>query len=120
MALGRHVALQEQAYQAYLAEQQATEDAFAEFGVATEQGEFEFEIMIVWREFAPILPLFDYVVLTHNPYSGTVKGVDWVAIDVLLRREDITVTPNNFANWRVAISGYANAINEHMAATSKQ
>ncbi|MDN5619232.1 MAG: hypothetical protein L0G63_01955 [Psychrobacter sp.] len=108
------MAVQEHAYQAYLAEQQATDDAFAEFGVATEQSEFEFEVMTVWREFTPILPLFDYVVLTRNPYSGTVMGVDWVAIDVLLRREDITVTPDDFTNWRVAIAGYANAINEHL------
>lgn len=113
------MAEQEQAYQAYLAESQATEDAFAEFGIATEQDEFEFEVMIVWREFLPILPLFDYVVLTRNHYSGTVMGVDWIAIDVLLRREDIFVTPNDFANFRVAIAGYANATNEHMAATAK-
>ncbi len=120
MALGKHVAVQEQAYQAYLAEQQATEDAFAEFGVATEQAEFEFEVMTVWREFTPILPLFDYVVLTRNPYSGTVMGVDWVAIDILLKREAITVTPDDFANLRIAIAGYANAINEHLAVTANQ
>lgn len=114
------MAVQEHAYQAHLAEQQATDDAFAEFGVVTEQEEFEFEVMTVWREFTPILPLFDYVVLTRNPYSGTVMGVDWVAIDVLLRREDVTVTPDNFANWRVAIAGYANAINEHLASTANQ
>jgi len=120
MALGKHVAVQEQAYQAYLAEQQATDDAFAEFGVATEQEDFEFEVMTVWREFTPILPLFDYVVLTRNPYSGTVMGIDWVAIDILLRRVDIRVTPDDFANFRVAITGYANAINEHLAARENQ
>ena len=120
MALGRHVAEQEQAYHAHLAEQQATDDAFAEFGVATEQEEFEFEVMTVWREFTPILPLFDYVVLTRNPYSGTVMGIDWVAIDILLHRVDISVTPDDFANFRVAITGYANAINEHLAASANQ
>ena len=120
MALGGHVAEQEQAYHAHLAEQQATDDAFAEFGVATEQEEFEFEVMTVWREFVPILPLFDYVALTRNPYSGTVMGIDWVAIDILLRRVDISVTPDDFANFRVAITGYANAINEHLAASANQ
>ena len=114
------MALQEHAYHAHLAESQATDDAFAEFGVATEQADFKFEVRTVWREFVPILPLFDYVVLTRNPYSGTVMGVDWVAIDVLLKREDIFVTPADFANFRVAITGYANAINEHLAASANQ
>ena len=114
------MALQEHAYHAHLAEQQATDDAFAEFGVVTEQKDFEFEVMTVWREFTPILSLFDYAVLTRNPYNGTVMGVDWIAIDILLKREDITVTPDDFANFRVAIAGYANGINEQMATSAKQ
>lgn len=109
------MACQQHAYHAHLANQQATDDAFAEFGVATEQEPFEFEVMTIWREFLPILPLFDYVVLQRNPFNGCVLGVDWVAVDILLRREEVTVKPTDFANFRVATTGYVNAINEHLA-----
>lgn len=74
--------------------------------------------MTIWREFAPILPLFDYIVLQLNAFNGHVIGVDWIAVDILLRREDVTVTPNDFANFRVATEGYVSFINEHQADTS--
>ncbi|PNK59917.1 hypothetical protein [Psychrobacter sp. FDAARGOS_221] len=112
------MACQRQAYQDYLAEQQALDDAFAEFGVATEQSEFEFEVMTIWREFEPILPLFDYIVLQRNSFNGYVMGVDWIAVDILLRREDVTVTPEDFANFRSATDGYVNSINEYLSNSS--
>lgn len=112
------MACQEYAYQAYQADQQATEDAFAEFDVVTEQEEFNFEVMTVWREFAPILPLFDYVVLQRNSFNGHVLGVDWVAVDVLLRRGGVTVSPDDFENFRVATTGYVNGVNECLASTN--
>lgn len=114
------MACQEQAYNAYLAEQQATNDAFAEFGAMAEsQPEFEFEVMPIWQEFAPILPLFDYVVLTPNHHNGYIMGVDWVAVDVLLRREEVTVSPADFANFRVAMTGYVNGVNDHITQNQK-
>ncbi|PNK59467.1 hypothetical protein [Psychrobacter sp. FDAARGOS_221] len=108
------MACQRQAYQTYLADQQALDDAFAEFGVEAEKEEFEFEVMTIWREFEPILPLFDYIVLQHNSFNGHVMGIDWIAVDILLRREDVTVTPDDFANFRAATDGYVNSINEHL------
>ena len=53
--------------------------------------------------------------LQRNPFNGYILGVDWVAVDILLRREEVTVKPDDFANFRVATTGYVQATNEHLA-----
>ncbi len=73
-----------------------------------------FAEMVIWREFVPVLALFDYAVFHRNHYTGHLIGVDWVAVDVLLKRENVTVTPDDFANWRIALSGYIDVINENI------
>ncbi|MBS9780300.1 MAG: hypothetical protein KGV51_06710 [Moraxellaceae bacterium] len=50
--------------------------------------------------------------MDRNDYNGYIKGVNWQAVDILLRREKVKVKPTDFSNWRMALNGYIEAVNE--------
>lgn len=67
----------------------------------------------MWSEFAPALALLPYAVFRFNDFSGTINGVDWQAVDILLKHEKITTDPQAFADFRVILNGFIAAENEH-------
>ncbi|MBR0573683.1 MULTISPECIES: hypothetical protein [Pasteurellaceae] len=41
-------------------------------------------------------------------------GVDWQAVDILLKNEKVKVTSQQFRDWRIALGGYIQIMNEHI------
>ncbi len=67
-----------------------------------------------------MVDLFNYAVFKRNDYSGQTVGVDWCAVDVLLIRENITVAPAAFKDFRMALVGYIDVFNEDVVLQQKQ
>lgn len=95
----------------------ATKASFAEFdALAPAVTPFEPNDLPIWHEHKPVAELFTYAVFRYNDYSGQVIDVDWSAVDVLLMRCNINPEPRVFADWRIALRGYIEAINEQRIA----
>lgn len=73
---------------------------------------FNERTLVIWEELADVAALFSCAAFRYSCFSGQIVDVDWAAVEVLLRRYELNPDPQTFADWRVALRGYIEAINQ--------